>query len=260
MSKARKTAIILVAILGGLLFISLVIMTLFVIKSIDNVEDSINYKLFGTSSSGLDVNEEALLRLKNKYGEEFEYAQPWGNSMSGTRQFLAKCNSLDELVLVQIENYKTENKVFKDNYIAVRYKQNVINFLQEKANETFGEANVFYEVTRDGLPETLGADATFEEYFKVADILFRLEVNESNYNSTEQIKKFANAVYDKVPLGKLTGSIMVMPEAEYGIYDAGDLGSKYKYNFQIYAPTDDNGVSVKQYSRDESGKLITQEI
>ena len=110
------------------------------------------------------VTDAALEYMEKKYGEPFTYAAPWGESYSGTHQLMVTCESLTGRVLVEIENYREEGEVFRDNYIAVKYAQETLDLFQSYVDQEFGEGRVFYEVNPRGLSEDLPADATLEEY------------------------------------------------------------------------------------------------
>jgi len=87
-----------------------------------------------------NINVVALAYMEKKYRENFEYAFPYGDSMTGTHQLLVTCASFPEQnILVRIENYRREDKVFLDNYVAVKYREETIGFLQDCANQVFGE-------------------------------------------------------------------------------------------------------------------------
>ena len=70
----------------------------------------LNY-LFNQSKTR-NANELALSYMEKKYGEPFVCAAPYGNSLSGTKEILVTCDSLaDQKVLVQVENYKSNERV-----------------------------------------------------------------------------------------------------------------------------------------------------
>ena len=75
-----------------------------------------------------DVNEAALEQMERRYGEKFTYEGPYGNSMGGTRQFMASCESLDGLVLVEAENFRKGPVTYRDNYLAVQYREETEEF------------------------------------------------------------------------------------------------------------------------------------
>jgi hypothetical protein len=85
-----------------------------------------------SSQNSGQINDIALAHMEQKYGEKSEYAAPWGDSMSETREFIARCDSLqDQDILVQIENYRQKEKIFRDNYLAVKYRENTITFFRD---------------------------------------------------------------------------------------------------------------------------------
>jgi hypothetical protein len=167
-----------------------------------------------------NINDDALVYMEQKYGEKFEYVSPWGSSYTGTHQLLVKCNSLqDQEILVQVENFKQENKIFRDNYLAVKYREDTIAFCRDYANQVFGETTVFYEVADDGLSADLLATATFHDF--LADtrvpLVIMIAVKASNFSTREQAQEVAELIAESGADFYLT--IAVLEEAAYGIYD-----------------------------------------
>ena len=116
------------------------------------------------SLTDVDVNTEALALMELKYGEKFEYSTPYGNSMSGTREFLATCESVpDKLIHVQIQNYRTEDPVYNDNFATVRYFDTTSYFFKELAAGYFGDARIHTYFMHQGLTSTLDPSPTFDE-------------------------------------------------------------------------------------------------
>jgi hypothetical protein len=148
-------------------------------------------------SNNQNINDVAIEYMENKYGEKFEYSAPYGNSMTGTHELLVTCESLsNQQILVQIENYRSEDKIFRDNYLAVKYHQQTVDFIHDCAVKHFGEAEVFYEATKDGLSTELSANASFNEY--LADtrvpLNFSIGTKASLFTSEEQAEKLAEAL------------------------------------------------------------------
>ncbi|MDE5590689.1 MAG: hypothetical protein K2J60_16375 [Acetatifactor sp.] len=119
-------------------------------------------------------NDAALQYMEQKYGEKFEYVAPWGDSMTGNHELLVSCESLTgKDILVKISNYKSENRVFQDNYLAVKYCEETVGFLSQCANEVFGDSKIDYNVAKHALSPELPADASFEEYFADEGALYQ---------------------------------------------------------------------------------------
>jgi len=167
-----------------------------------------------------NINDAALEYMEEKYGEKFEYSAPYGNSMTGTHQLLVKCASFpDQKILVRIENYKSEDKVFLDNYIAVKYYKYTVDFLSECANKVFGEANVFYDVANEVPSPELTKNATFDEYLadKQVPLIILVEVKSSGFISEEQANKLAELITAKGPHFFL--SLVYVDDGEYGTFN-----------------------------------------
>ena len=175
-------------------------------------------------SSAQNINEAALAYMEQKYGEKFEYVTPWGNSLSGTHELIVSCLSLPgQEIVVQVENYKKADKIFRDNYLAVKYQQQCTDFFKENAVKVFGEAEVFYTAPVDGLSTDLPVNASLKQY--LADTRARLvilvEIKESNYNAESQLGEVASLIgnYGTRYLLK----IVIVKDGDYGSYNAASL-------------------------------------
>jgi len=171
-------------------------------------------------SEAKNINAVALEYMEEKYGEKFEYAAPFGNSMTGTHELMVKCAGFpSESILVRIENYKRDNKSFLDNYLAVKYKEETIAFLKSCAVQVFGEGNIIYEVNTLALSPDLGINATFEEYLADTYVPLHIlvEVKESNYSSKEQAQQYAELVAANGSEFYLT--ILFVHDSDYGLVD-----------------------------------------
>ena len=170
--------------------------------------------------SSKNVRELAIEYMEQKYGEKFEYVQPWGNSMSGTLRFFVSRTSLPEqIVLVQVDNYTQEDRVFRDNYIAVKYQQKSLDFFSECAIKTFGEANTFYTEPYEGLSVDLSTETTFEEFladrFPIHEIY--VEVKESNYRDESQLKDISQLIGEHGTRYLL--QVVIINDLHYGTHD-----------------------------------------
>jgi len=206
------------------------------------------------SERRMDINEMALSHMEQKYGEKFEHAAQYGNSMTGTREFLATCKSLPgQHVLVQIENYTGDDRIFRDNYIAVKYLQDTIDFLHDCAVKVFGEANVYYVVNIDGLSPELSATAAFDEY--LADdrvpLVILIEAKESSYSGEGQFNEIAEHISSKVSKFLLT--MVIVDDASYGSYDRDSLYQQVSLRRFVHCARInklDNGIQVEWLAKE----------
>lgn len=151
----------------------------------------------GNNNNSKDINTQALEYMEKKYGEKFEYSAPYGNSMTGTHQLLVKCASFpNQDILVQIENYRKDNKIFSDNYLAVKYRNDTIEFIQKCANKQFGESKVFYNVAKDSLSPKLSANASFNEFLADTQVPlnFSIRTKASLFTSEKQAIQLAESL------------------------------------------------------------------
>lgn len=173
---------------------------------------------------GVDVI--ALEYMEQKYGEEFVYASAWGAKYTGTYSMMTTCASLkDERVLVQAENYKSEDCVIKDNYIAVKYKQETVAFLRDCAEAAFASAEIHYDVREASLSPELSVDATLEDFLSGGGVplVVMVEVRESDYQSEEQIEKVSKLIAESGAEFHLT--IAVVKDELYGTFDRTSLNA-----------------------------------
>lgn len=179
-----------------------------------------------------NVNELALEYLEQKYGEKFEYCAPAGASYTGTRTFLATCKSFgDYRILVQIENFRDkENRVIRDNYIAVKYKDEVEEFFKQAADEVFGSSKVFCHATGRTLPPELPANASLEEYFSCKEGIMTgvIALPESGYKNDEQLRLLADKISDTLSCDEISVLIMVVDDDTFKSADEDELRKNFR--------------------------------
>jgi hypothetical protein len=179
-----------------------------------------------------NINDDALVYMEQKYGEKFEYVSPWGSSYTGTHQLFVKCNSTSsEEILVEVE--KTENgNIFRDNMLAVKYRQDTKDFLLECAEKIFGQAKILYEPTKECQSESLSATASFAEYLADtrATIMPTIVVKTSSLSSKDQADALAQLVAAGGVRFLISLSIVSDSDYEAGSWQSlGDfLAGKYK--------------------------------
>ena len=181
-----------------------------------------------------NINDLAIEYMEQKYAEKFEYSKPYGNSMAGTREFFITCASLqNQQILVQIENCFKDNKIFRDNYSAVKYKNECIEFLQKCAADIFGNATIFYEVANNGLSSELPANATFNEF--LADtrvpLIVMIEVSESSFTNEEQVSKVGELI--AVNGTDFILSVVVVEDDKYGSFNHETLNNQISLNLFV---------------------------
>lgn len=168
-------------------------------------------------SKGADARDLALAHMEDKYGEKFTYASGYGNSMSGTYQFFATCDSLPgQEVLVEVENYGSKDRIFRDNYMAVKYQEETVDFLRECAGNV---GNVYYTVGKNGQSETLAADAGFADFLADGRAKHHaiVEVSEADFTGTEHWQRMAEQVAEACPNMDIT--VLVVESSVYGTRD-----------------------------------------
>lgn len=174
-----------------------------------------------------DVNELALEYLEQKYGEKFEYSAPAGSSYTGTRSFLATCESFgDRRILVQIENFTdNENLSISDNYIAIKYEDNVRDFFKQIADEEFGSSKIFYNASGRTLSPEMSATASFDEYLRSEDGLISavISLHGNGYKNTEQLRSLANQISNRFSCREISILLIVVDDNTFSNSDESEL-------------------------------------
>lgn len=166
--------------------------------------------------------------MEQKYGIKFEYRYPFGDSLSGTKNFLVTAEGYreDELVAVHIVNFKSDDRIVKDNFLTVKYHDDIVNYLTETAKNIFGDVKVNYWTNRVAVSEDVPADASFEEWLRGAKavISFQVAVCESGYQGRNQIEELAKVWADS---GLYFGAHVAVADADsYAAMDK-DAFSKF---------------------------------
>ena len=179
----------------------------------------------GNRQTGSKLHADALEYMEKKYGDKFEYYAPYGDSMTGTHKFVARCADFPEQnVLVEICDYRSKEKTYLDNYLAVKYREDTERFVLDCARQVFGEATVFYNVDLQSLSPELPATALFQEYLADTTVSLKLmvEIKASDLQSEEQVQELAEllSIYGT----EFYLSVVAVTDDMYGIYDHGSLG------------------------------------
>lgn len=179
----------------------------------------------------VNVNELALEYMEQRYGEKFEYAAPAGMSYTGTRTFLATCDSFgDRRILVQITDFRDEEKrKIVDNYIAVKYEKEVENFFKNAADDVFGSSKVFYAASGRALSPDLPAGASLDDFYNCREGLISavIALKESDYKNSEQISLLSDKIADKFLCEELSILIIAVDNDTFESADEAELRDKF---------------------------------
>ena len=170
------------------------------------------------------VNQLALGYLEEKYGEPFTYAAPWGSSYSGTRAFLVTCESLPGLsVLVQVENYNSENPVYSDNFLAVKFEAQTREFFREHSEGIFGQVNVFYEASKFSLTGAGEGNLDFPAFQARENNEIDVLVEVKAPITASQLQTLAESI---APFrGNVTVTVIAVDDATFGTLTRKDLNA-----------------------------------
>lgn len=161
------------------------------------------------------TNDLALAYMEEKYGEVFTYAAPWGSSYSGTREFLATCESLPgKTVLVQVADFKGENPVYRDNFLAVKYQEDTAAYFLNKAEAVFGQVNVFYEASKYSLTGQLAQEPSFEAFLMDAGTVIDVLVEVSGAVTRQEVEDLTASLGESG--GQITLTLVAVTEDTFG--------------------------------------------
>ena len=166
----------------------------------------------------VNVNELALEYMEQKYGEKFEYKAPAGSSYTGNRTFLATCESFgDKTVVVQVVDYKTDERQFRDNYLEIKYADRLSDYLSQIINDQFGESKLYYGTAGKPLSADLPADATFEDYLMdpSGTINAVAVVKESDFNDMNQLSEVMETISSNCAAGSMSIVLLVIEDSKY---------------------------------------------
>jgi len=198
----------------------LVIIIIAIILALLLIGGLLSVYIGSSSKSSKNINEIGIEYIEEKYDEKCDYGLPYGDSITGTHQLLIKCAGFpDQNILVRIDNYKKDNKIFSDNYLAVKYRDDTIELIRGYAKKIFGEANVFYYVDYQALSNELSATATFNDFIsnKSTPLNIDIEVKSSSFISKEQVGQVAKLI--AVNGTRFTLRVIVVDDSVYGTFD-----------------------------------------
>ena len=170
--------------------------------------------------------------------------------MSGTHDLLVKCASFpDQNIHVEIENYNSWNRVFRDNYLAVKYHTDYTELFQSYATDEFGEAIVLCKIRTLTLSSELPVNATLYEYLAdtSAPLIILVEVRESKFLSEDQAIRLAERIARNGTYYYI--SFVVLDDSEYGIFDIETLEELIKFDkyirFAMITRLNSDGIQIE---------------
>ncbi|HHX37268.1 MAG TPA: hypothetical protein GX717_04725 [Clostridiaceae bacterium] len=174
-----------------------------------------------------NITEQALAYMSNKYSEVFEYLAPFGNSLTGDHQLQVKSVQFpDHPINVFVENYRRDDRVFLDNYVAVKYRIETLAFLQKCADQVFAESRIHYRVSTQPQSAIIKSDAAFIDYLGDArtplNVIF--EINGRYLESRAQVDVLANLVITYGTPCYLF--MMFLTDEEFAVFDVESLKKK----------------------------------
>ena len=187
----------------------------------------------GTTEKNLEkevpknANELGISYMEEKYGEHFVFAASAGDSMTGTRQFFVTGDSMpNQRIMVEIENFRTDNKVFRDNYLAVKYQDETIEFIRSIASQYYSNFNVYYKASSVCQSVDLSADASFEEYLADgrAELIVMMELKASEFTSRDTLQNIVDKITDSCK--NMTLTVIVVDDNIFDTLDRDGLNNR----------------------------------
>ena len=161
--------------------------------------------------------------LNEKYDDdEFEYSSPFGGGAGASYKKIlcSSKNYPDEDVCVFLEIDENGNEIIEDNYLSVKYKEQVVELIDQILTESFStDYLLFYNVNEYGITENSTQYTTFEEYVsEVSSYITFVAVVNSEYNVDREVVE--STLEEKlVENGFCCKSAVIYFDAGNGIYD-----------------------------------------
>lgn len=204
--------------------------------------------LITTGCNNVNYNEMGLEYLEDKYQDTFVYDGAYGNSMTGDHSFVVSSDYFpEEFVLIKMTDYKSDERQFFDNYIAVQYHQEVTDFIHDKATLYLGDTHI--DMSRKYLRQLQNLDSTikFKEFLNNDSTVldFVVYMKESDLQNEEQITAF----YEDLQTYNINiaGTIFVVKDDQLNKIYVEEI-NLYEYTLQEYFNSNDfpDGTLIKQ--------------
>lgn len=123
----------------------------------------------------------------------------------------------DKRILVQVDNFRSEDRAIKDSYLSVKYSTETEQYIKKHIDTSFCESKVWYHESLAALSERLPADATFEEYIKndSLQISAGIAVKESIFKSRAQSEEAVRNIAKCCGAKYLSIKAVVVKDSEY---------------------------------------------
>jgi len=139
------------------------------------------------------MREAAQLHLEERYGGRFEFLMPFGTGQLGATTTPMLFTRYAETEDVLVVGRRTDDGFeFQDNYLAVKFRDEMTALIRGIANEVFGESIVIYNAELQTLSPDLPGNATFEEYSRDrwSNIVARIALTDELFDEA-LVDKFA---------------------------------------------------------------------
>lgn len=178
--------------------------------------------------------DDCISYMEDKYGEPFEYIEPFDNEQPTARTLKIYVESKsypDSKVLVVAELIGNEI-VFHDNYIGIVYESKTFDTLYSLASSTYGDCKLIYSVDNIYfLPDEFNGNTGFEEYISNLNSNIRLNIllppNHSHDRKEDELDKFGKQLCS----AKIACSCNIYYTTDEAVYNAIEKSDEmYQYD------------------------------
>lgn len=160
--------------------------------------------------------------LKEKYNEEFEVLDTWGN---GGKSYYALCYPVRDRSLLFEGNFALDHSDFRDEYDKAIFSNEVKKMVQPKLRDIFQECYVYPSVISRESGITDKTDITIESFIKATEspgVLLIVAVNNDKYlqdDYSEEYKKIITCMDEMSDINiSPTLALYFLPEERYKQY------------------------------------------
>lgn len=179
----------------------------------------------------VDAQQSELARgldyLSSRYGETFEFDSGLTSLDEGGVSFFARCSGLSVPVRVTVRDGLTSSPIYSDNYLAVKYRDALVSYLNGLASEVWSDVRVHSDWFSTESTSSLDPDATFDEYLVSGRVEFIgfIEVVSKEGLFRDEVSVFLDKLDGFV--GDMDLSVLVVSADTFGSKTLIDLRSEY---------------------------------
>ena len=169
--------------------------------------------------------DDCLKYMKTKYGEDFTYLEPYDDFQPTARTLKIYVQSErypDSKIMVIEEKDKDGNRLFHDNFVAIKYEQDTRELLTDVAVQVYGECRVIYSAYGyDGyLPDSFDNATTFADYIAARKSNICVTILLPPEHGTLDKEREINEIYEKCCENKIICAVEVYYTNDSEVYQS----------------------------------------